>query len=62
MVPERDSYRRADWGLTGMARPKEFDPEEALAKAIAVFTAYGYGGHLHRNPSQGHADQSPEHV
>ena len=44
MAPERDSYRRADWGLTGMARPKEFDREEALAKAIAVFTAYGYEG------------------
>jgi TetR/AcrR family transcriptional repressor of nem operon len=44
MAPERDSHRRADWGLTGMARPKEFDREEALAKAIAVFTAYGYEG------------------
>src|ERR1700730_4754142 len=44
MAPERASYRRADWGLTGMARPKEFDREEALAKAIAVFTAYGYEG------------------
>jgi len=27
-----------------MARPKEFDRREALAKAIAVFTSYGYEG------------------
>ena len=27
-----------------MARPKEFDRDEALAKAITVFTSYGYEG------------------
>jgi TetR/AcrR family transcriptional repressor of nem operon len=27
-----------------MARPKEFDRDEVLAKAIAVFTSYGYEG------------------
>ena len=31
-------------GKQAMARPKEFDQDEALAQAIAVFTAHGYAG------------------